>query len=270
MPDPACAFDHCILAVHDIARVSALLERLGFTLSPPGRHPSRGTVNACVMLPNGYLELLAAEGPACVETFLLEFLAVSEGLCSLALAPDDSARVHALLGEWEAANGEPVIGSRAMPTPDGTRQVRFRVCRVSGQPVLPGRVFFCEHLDRETVYAPHLLRHANGATAIAGMTVVGDKAQVLDASRAAALGLGRAADGDALVLQAGSVPLRITPRFAGTRRPPGQMTAPELRLRLSDRDAVARAAAAEGLAVVAEADGAVRIALHGMDLVLAA
>ena len=33
---------------------------------------------------------------------------------------------------------------------------------------------------------------------------------------------------------------------------------------------VARAAAAEGLPVMADADGGVRIALHGMDLVLAA
>jgi hypothetical protein len=270
MPDPVCVFDHCILAVHDIARVSDLLARLGFTLSPPGRHPSRGTVNACVMLPNGYLELLAAEGPACIETFLLDFLAAGEGLCSLALAPDDSARVHALLGEWGAANGEPVIGSRAMQTPDGERQVRFRVCRVSGQPVLPGRVFFCEHLDRGTVYAPYLLRHANGATAIAGMTVVGDTGLVLDAPRAAALGVGRVLDDDDVVLHAGSVPLRITLRNAARRRPSDQMTAPELRLRLRDRDAVARAAEAEGLAVVADADGAVRIALHGMDLVLAA
>jgi hypothetical protein len=270
MPDPGCAFDHCILAVHDISRVSSLLERLGFTLSPPGRHPSRGTVNACVMLPNGYLELLAADGPACIETFLLEFLAVGEGLCSLAFAPDSSARLHGLLGAWGAANGEPVIGSRAMRTPDGTREVRFRVCRVSGQPVLPGRVFFCEHLDRETVYAPYLLRHANGATGIAGMTVVGDPALVLDASRAAALGLGRmTADGD-VVLHAGSVAIRITPRHGGTRRPPGQMSAPELRLRLLNTDAVARAAAAEGLVVAVDADGAVRIAVHGVDLVLAA
>ena len=157
-----------------------------------------------------------------------------------------------------------------MVTPDGTRQVRFRVCRVNGQPILPGRVFFCEHLDRATVYAPHLLRHANGARAVAGMTVVGDPARVLDASRAALLGVGRTIDGDDLVLHANGVPLRITPRHAGKQRPPGQMTAPELRLLLPAGDAVARAAAAEGLTVMADADGGVRIALHGMDLVLAA
>jgi hypothetical protein len=264
MNKPGCVFDHAILAVHDLAAASARFARLGFTLSPPGRHPTRGTANACIMLPNGYLELLAAEGPHCIETFLLDFLGTGEGLCSMALAPDDSARVQTLLAEWGAANGEPVIGSRAMTTPEGERQVRFRVCRVAGRPILPGRVFFCEHLDRETVYAPYLLRHANGTAAVAGMTILGDTAAVLDAGRAAALGLGRRAEDDAVLLDAGSVMLRIAP---GARRPPEQMTAPEFHLRLPDPAPVARAAAAEGLAVREDA-GAVRITLHGMDLVL--
>jgi hypothetical protein len=265
MHEPSCVFDHAILAVEDLAVAAARFARLGFTLSPPGRHPSRGTVNACIMLPNGYLELLAADGPDCVETFLLEFLGDGEGLCSLALAPDDSTRVHALLAAWGAANGEPVIGGRAMETPTGPRDVRFRICRVTGRPILPGRVFFCEHLDRSTVYAPHLLRHDSGAQAIGGMTVLGDPAEVLDRQRAGALGLRRMDAGGIVVLQAGTVPLRIAP---GTSRPRTQMSAPELRIVVADPLPIARAAAADGLPVVQE-DAAVRVTMHGMDLVLA-
>lgn len=268
MTDPACVFDHAILAVRDIAAATALFQRLGFTLSPPGRHPSRGTVNACVMLPNGYLELLAADGPGCIETFLLEFLAHGEGLASMALAPDDSARVHAVLESWGAANGVPVVGGRAMTTPDGEVGVRFRICRVLGRPVLPGRVFFCEHLDRATVYAPYLLCHANGARAVTGMTILGDPSAVLDAPRAAALGVRREQAGDAVLLRAGDVVLRIAPLAGAARRPADQMTAPELRLAVADRDAVARAAQAEGLGIARDADGGLRIGLHGMELVL--
>lgn len=264
MPEPSCVFDHAILAVADLTAACARFERLGFMLSPRGQHRSRGTANACIMLPNGYLELLAADGPGCIETFLLEFLGFGEGLCSLALAPDDSARVHALLTTWGAANGEPVVGGRAMETPEGARDVRFRICRVAGRPVLPGRVFFCEHLDRDTVYAPHLLRHANGARAIGGMSVLGDPAEVIDPARAAALGLGRVETPGATVLHAGTVPLRIT---AGGSRPTGQMSAPDLLMVTPDPSLIARAAAADGLPVVA-AGRSVRVTLHGMDLVL--
>jgi hypothetical protein len=250
--------------VEDLAAASAGFARLGFTLSPPGRHKSRGTANACIMLPNGYLELLAADGPGCIEAFLLEFLNDGEGLCSLALAPDDSHRVHALLAEWDAANGEPVVGSRAMETPMGPRDVRFRICRVTGRPILPGRVFFCEHLDRDAVYAPHLLRHNNGAHAISGITVLGDRAEVLDPGRAALLGLCRTDSPEATVLHAGGVWLRIVP---GGSRPPGQMNAPELCIVMSDPDSVARAAVADSLPVMTT-DPGVRIRLHGLDLVL--
>jgi hypothetical protein len=264
MAEPGCVFDHAILAVKDLAEATARFARLGFTLSPPGRHPSRGTANACVMLPNGYLELLAAEGPNCIESFLLDFLADGEGLCSLALAPDDTARVQALLVAWGAANGDPVIGSRAMPTPEGERVARFAVNRVAGQPILPGRIFFCRHLDRDIVFAPHLLRHANGAQALTGMTIHGDAAEVLDDARAAALGLVRVVEAGAITLQAGDVALRIAP---GPRRAKPQLTAPSLALHVPDPAQVARAAAADGLRVT-EAHGAVGIALHGMELVL--
>lgn len=268
MPSPACAFDHCILAVRDLAAASALFAGLGFTLSPPGRHPGRGTANACIMFANGYIELLGVDAPDCRETFLLDFLAAGEGISAVALAPDSAERAHGLLVAWGADDRPCVIGSRAMATPEGPREVRFRVCRIAGQPILPGRVFFCEHLDRDLVYAPSLLRHANGASGIAGLTVLGDPVATLSAARCAALGLRRHDDIDGVTLLAGEVALRVTsPHRRQAARPAGQMRVPELRLRLPDRAAIAAAAGALGLAVAARGRD-VAVTAHGVDLVL--
>ncbi|MBL8702227.1 MAG: VOC family protein [Alphaproteobacteria bacterium] len=267
---PVCNFDHCILAVRDLATASATFRALGFTLSPPGRHPARGTANACIMFANGYIELLALDTPDSRESFLREFLDAGEGISAIALAPDDTDRCHGVLARWDAADGAPVTGSRAMETPSGVREVRFRVCRVKGQPILPGRVFFCEHLDREHVYAAPLLRHANGARRLAGLTVIGDTAAVIDAERAVALGLVRRDEGNAARLDAGGVVIEIVPALAhrSRLRPPGQMVAPRLAIAGADIAAVAAAARGLGIAVTEPAPRSISLAVHGVDIAL--
>lgn len=267
---PACNFDHCILAVRDLATASATFSALGFTLSPPGRHPARGTANACVMFANGYIELLALDTPDSRESFLREFLAAGEGISAIALAPDDTDRCHGVLARWDAADGAPVTGSRAMETPSGMREVRFRVCRVKGQPILPGRVFFCEHLDREHVYAPSLLRHANGARGLAGLTVIGDPAAVMSAVRAAELGLTRRDEGNTAILDAGGVAIAIGHRLAQdiSPRPACQMIAPRLTIAGVDIAHVSAAARNLGLNIAQRGPGAIALATHGVEIVM--
>src|SRR5258707_6639147 len=63
---PLSAIDHVLIAVADLDRARLAWERLGFTLTPRGRHLQQGTGNYCVMFARDYIELLgvvdAAQG----------------------------------------------------------------------------------------------------------------------------------------------------------------------------------------------------------------
>jgi hypothetical protein len=51
--------EHVVIAVRDLAVATTSYERLGFTVTPGGRHPSGGTTGNGVFFSNGtYLELL--------------------------------------------------------------------------------------------------------------------------------------------------------------------------------------------------------------------
>ncbi|MCC7426325.1 MAG: VOC family protein [Alphaproteobacteria bacterium] len=274
-PAPACSFDHAILAVHDLAAASALFRDLGFLLSPEGRHPTRGTANACVMFPGGYIELLSTTGPSSQEAFLVEFLAAGEGVSALALGPDDVDRCHRLMVEWGIDDREPVTGSRSMETPAGPVTVRFRVCRIRHAAILPGRVFLCQHLDRALVYDPALMAHPNGAADLLGLTLLGDPAAMIAPDRAGALGLKRIAQGPgSATLKAGSVAIELLdPALAETRLgpfvralPTGRMRVAEIRLAAREPALIGAKAAGRGLAVEPLGGGAVGVTLHGVRL----
>ncbi len=52
-------FDHGVIAVRDLAEAITRFQRLGFGVSPGGRHTGRGTYNAIIRLGLDYLELLS-------------------------------------------------------------------------------------------------------------------------------------------------------------------------------------------------------------------
>ena len=60
--------------------------RLGFTLTPRGRHIGWGTGNYCIMLENGYIELLGIVDPSQFCNNLDSFWRQREGLMGLAFA----------------------------------------------------------------------------------------------------------------------------------------------------------------------------------------
>ena len=49
--------DHAIIGVRELEPARETYTRLGFTLSPRGRHIGRGTANYCIMFEHDYLEL---------------------------------------------------------------------------------------------------------------------------------------------------------------------------------------------------------------------
>lgn len=205
----AATFDHCILAVQSLEAAEARFRAAGFTVTPRGHHRNRGTQNACIMFANGYIELLGATED-CRETFLLEFLGRGEGATAIAIDPPDIDTAHDALRDWGRDSGPPVIGQRDLNGPDGPAMVRFQVLRAQEGTVVPGRLFFCKHLDRPLVFHPDWLIHDNGVTALRSVTIVAEPAETIGAERARKLGLAVEARGATQsCLRAGDVRIEV-------------------------------------------------------------
>src|SRR5260370_12004060 len=87
MDNAIAGIDHVSVGVRDLERARLGWSRLGFTLSPRGRHIGQGTANYCIMFPSDYVELLGIVDPSDFVQRLDTFLAQREGLMAAAFAP---------------------------------------------------------------------------------------------------------------------------------------------------------------------------------------
>ena len=70
--------DHILLAVRDLDAARMGWTRLGFTLSPRGKHLGRGTGNYCIMFLRDYIELFGVVGGERVSPEYTQFLAARD------------------------------------------------------------------------------------------------------------------------------------------------------------------------------------------------
>src|SRR5438477_7293867 len=87
MRNGIAGIDHVIVGVRDLERARLEWSRLGFTLSPRGRHIGQGTANYCIMFATDYVEVLGIVDPSDLVQRLDTFLAQREGLMAAAFAP---------------------------------------------------------------------------------------------------------------------------------------------------------------------------------------
>ena len=208
---PITGLDHVLVAVRDLARARAAYARLGFTMTPRGRHDNWDTANYCAMLAEGYIELIGAADPAGrVSGYapLDRFLARREGLLGIAFATDDAGAAFAALGS-AGIEPEPTVElARDLELAEGAARPRFRLVHLpaAATPGLPA--FLCQHLTPEVVRRPAWLDHANGARRLAAVTTVaGDPPAYADAY-ARLLGRGAVTlTGDVLTVRAGRTSL---------------------------------------------------------------
>jgi hypothetical protein len=169
--------DHVIVGVRDLERARMGWTRLGFTLTPRGRHLGAdglcGTANYCVMFAADYLELLGFVEPDEHARRLAAFLAGREGPMSIAFAPDGTAEEAALsLAARGLHPGEPRALGRQLELPGGTAVPRFTLVTLPAEetPALDG--FICGHLTPELVRRPEWLAHPNGAIGLRAVYVI--------------------------------------------------------------------------------------------------
>lgn len=152
--------DHLGHFVPDLGAAAAVWEKLGFAVTPLSVHQvsgkPAGTSNRCVMLGEGYLELLAptlnTPNARRVRSRLKRFI----GVHLACFGTPNAAAEHARL----AAHGfapEPLVSlGRKIETGES---VRFAVVYVPPRKMAEGRVQYCEHLTPAQVWrAPYVNR----------------------------------------------------------------------------------------------------------------
>jgi catechol 2,3-dioxygenase-like lactoylglutathione lyase family enzyme len=266
--------DHVVVLVRDLDAAAATFARLGFALTPRGRH-SIGTQNHCLMFERDYLELLAVVEPHPVTTAFAEFLVVAEGAGAIAFSSDDAAAAHASLQADGIAAQAPVDFSRPVALPGGSRDARFRIVQLANEATPGCRAFLCQHFTPEVVWRDEYRNHPLGVVGLAGVTIATDAPddtarawdRVLGTATAVASRERRLRAGSAEIVFEGSKARRIAPATPLARAVPYIAA---LRLRVRDRATAAGVLERAGFDARRLADGSLAIAAeqaHGVALV---
>lgn len=152
-PPGELCLDHLGHFVPDLGAAAAVWEKLGFKVTPVSHHQvsgkPAGTSNRCVMLEEGYLELLAPTADTPNAQRVRDRLKRFVGVHLACFGTPDAAAEHRRL----AAHGfepEPLVSLER--TIDSGARLRFRVVYVPPGKMAEGRVQYCEHLTPEHVW----------------------------------------------------------------------------------------------------------------------
>jgi hypothetical protein len=152
--------EHLVIAVRDLAVATASYERLGFTVTPGGSHPSGGTTGSGIFFSNGtYLELLTFYDREKAAD-LAKFLEKQEGPRSIAVEVSSAAAIRDSLLEAGIEGTEPTKGKWESSSP-----ARKEWLTIDPKPALPGSIFFIDYLGASQ-------SHPNTATGIRSVWVM--------------------------------------------------------------------------------------------------
>jgi hypothetical protein len=164
--------DHTLVGVRDLEAARAAWSRLGFTITPRGRHIGWGTGNYCVMLEEGYVELLGIVDPSQFSNNLDKLLETREGLLGLAFATQDANACRDALAAAGLKPDGPKQLKRNLELPTGTVTPEFRLVFLPPESTPEVSAFVTHHLSPELIRRPDWLQHANGAQRLLSVTVV--------------------------------------------------------------------------------------------------
>src|ERR1700732_4840373 len=155
MANGIAGIDHVIVGVRDLEGARMGWTRLGFTLTPRGRHLGQGTANYCIMFARDYLELLGFVTRDDYGHRLEAFLARREGAMSVAFAPqgtaEEAAAALAALGLHHSA---PRALGRQLELPEGSVVPRFTLLSLPPEETPGLDCFLCGHLSPELMRRP--------------------------------------------------------------------------------------------------------------------
>ena len=267
--------DHTVLAASDLEAARETYRRLGFTLTPRGRHIGWATGNYCIMFPRNYLELLGIAEPGGFTAGLEETLkARGEGVHKLVFGMDDAAKARASLAEAGLNPSEPQSLKRELELPEGTVLPAFLLVHLPPEATPQTSMFLCQHLTPELLRRPEWLVHPNGADHISAVVVVVDDPTALELAYERLFGPGSTVRTDRMVaVRTGAeVLLFVTPDDLSTLfpdldfRPRPMPYVAGMRFHVHNPDAVATYFKVAGVAHERSLDGTVLVpaeAAHG-------
>lgn len=177
--------DHLAHWIPDLPAGATDLERLGFRLTPYTEHTHSpapgaavepaGTANHCIMLREGYLEILTATLGTPLAKEIRARLARHVGLHLAAFCVNDAAAERERLIAQGFAQRPLVALKRAAELADGSEvTLRFTVIRPEPGLLPEGRVQFLSQDTPELVWEERWLDHPNGAVALSDLLMCVD------------------------------------------------------------------------------------------------
>jgi Glyoxalase-like domain len=173
-PPPGQLFlDHIAHYVPDLDAAGALLEKLGFVVTPVSAHRTQhgpaGTSNRTVMLGFGYLEILAptADTPDAKRTrkSMRRYRGVHLVCFGTPAAEEEQQRLQA------HGFAPPPLVHLSRPATGGLK-AKFNVVRAAPGKMPEGRIQYVEHLAPKAIWRAQHLRHRNGVLGLAAAYVV--------------------------------------------------------------------------------------------------
>jgi len=173
LPLPS-SLDHIVIISNDLDSAIANARTAGFTVVPGGRHGNGNTHNALIGFADGaYIELIApTDQGRTAEHRWFPRLRNGGGLVDFCLLGTDLAGEIATMRARGVEYSQPF--SMARETPDGTR-IAWSLSTPPGAVGEKGWPFMIEDTTPRALRVPHApeqIRHRNGATGVAGITVL--------------------------------------------------------------------------------------------------
>ncbi len=172
-PAGSLYLDHVSHFVPDLDGAGALLERLGFAVTPVSVQVTQdgpaGTSNRCVMLAEGYLEFLAPTMATPNAARMRKSMRRYRGVHLVCFGTPAAEEEHFRLAQHGFAPQPIVRLSRKVE--DGAA-AKFKVVRAAPGKMPEGRIQYVEHLAPRAIWRPRHLKHRNGVVGLAAAYVV--------------------------------------------------------------------------------------------------
>ncbi|ANN68337.1 VOC family protein [Bordetella bronchialis] len=206
----ATELDHAVIMVRDrLEQAAPHFERQGYTLSETEVH-NLGSWNRLIVLEHSYVELLG--WPPGKPPARKEIADSPLGLEALVLRTEDAEATYERLRAAGYAVNPVQVLTRPAKVAGQVMEARFHTVRFAEQPIPGIRLYFCRHLTPACVWQPALMKHANGARAVAEVAAHGRDPAALAARFAdVADVVAQPAEGGEWIVPLGHARLRIRP-----------------------------------------------------------
>ena len=190
--------DHVLIAVRDLDAAKDTFERLGFKVTPEGKHPGRGTSNRLVVFGGEYLELISVHDPDgdLFRPNLPSFLEAREGLFIFSMGTGDVYEHVRSVRSAGVLITDPVKGSRLAG--DGTAAYSWTQAEVDPGEMPGSQTFFIQHdhtIEERYTEPPDPTNHPNGVLGIFSLSLAVTDADAASRRWMTAFGLEQVSEG---------------------------------------------------------------------------